>query len=194
MLPVFSLTHYVIWTRRKGKRELAKRLVDRKSITGTSRSEQVVNVFVRWAENPRDRVAGFRVLKLLPGIGPTTAAKVQDQVEEQPGTADVLLSIEVPKAAAEDWPGFAKVVGRIMSAAQIIVRFAMIFALSLCPLTHPSSRRPFSNAATRDCASGSLATRPISTPIRRIRSICCARAANGHAAAPWSSVMNSRRL
>ena len=41
--------------------------------------KDVIAVF-RWAENPNDRVAGFRVLKLLPGIGPTTAAKVQDHV------------------------------------------------------------------------------------------------------------------
>jgi hypothetical protein len=59
----------------------------------------------------------------------------------------------------------------------------------LRPLTHPSSRRPFSNAAARDCASGSLATRPINTPTRRIRSICCARPASGHAAAPPSRVI-----
>jgi hypothetical protein len=34
----------------------------------------------------------------------------------------------------------------------------------------------------------------MSTPIRRIRSVCCARAAGGHVAAPPSSVMNSRRF
>src|SRR6266545_7620745 len=34
----------------------------------------------------------------------------------------------------------------------------------------------------------------MSTPMRRIRSRCCARAASGHAAAPPSSVMNSRRF
>jgi hypothetical protein len=34
----------------------------------------------------------------------------------------------------------------------------------------------------------------MSTPMRRTRSNCCARAANGHAAAPPRSVMNSRRL
>ena len=33
---------------------------------------------LRWAENPRDRVAGFRVLQLLPGIGPATAARLLD--------------------------------------------------------------------------------------------------------------------
>jgi hypothetical protein len=33
----------------------------------------------------------------------------------------------------------------------------------------------------------------LSTPMCRIRSRCCARAASGHAAAPPSSVMNSRR-
>ena len=68
---------------------------------------------LRWCENPSDRVAGFRLLKLLPGIGPTTAARIQDQVEARPGKSEVLTSIEVPKAAAEDWRGFVKLVGRM---------------------------------------------------------------------------------
>src|SRR5215475_15513040 len=71
--------------------------------------KDVISVF-RWCENPRDRVAGFRVLKLLPGIGPTTAARVQDQVEAAAERPKVLTSIDVPKAAAEDWPGFARLV------------------------------------------------------------------------------------
>jgi DNA helicase-2/ATP-dependent DNA helicase PcrA len=77
--------------------------------------KDVISVF-RWCENPSDRVAGFRVLQLLPGIGPTTATKVQDQVGEQPGRADALMSIEVPKAAAEDWPSFVKLVSRMRMA------------------------------------------------------------------------------
>src|SRR3984893_13321280 len=36
---------------------------------------------LRWAENPRDRVAGFRVLQLLPGIGPAKAGSVLDETE-----------------------------------------------------------------------------------------------------------------
>jgi DNA helicase-2/ATP-dependent DNA helicase PcrA len=62
---------------------------------------------LRWYENPRDRVAGFRVVQLLPGIGPSTAAKILDQIEAEPHASDVLYDIKVPKAAAEDWPAFA---------------------------------------------------------------------------------------
>ena len=48
-------------------------------------------------------------------------------------------------------------------------------------------------AVRRACDSGSSAAVCISTPMRRIRS--CARAARGHAAAaPPTSVMNSRRF
>src|SRR5262249_56185720 len=31
---------------------------------------------LRWCENPRDRVAGFRVFQLMPGIGPSPAAEI----------------------------------------------------------------------------------------------------------------------
>src|SRR5262249_38998368 len=53
---------------------------------------------------------------------------------------------------------------------------------------------PWCNASARACASASFAV-PINTKICRIRSGCCARAASGQAAAaPPSSVMNSRRF
>src|SRR5262249_5119444 len=63
----------------------------------------------------------------------------------------------------------------------------------------PNSCSPCANAATRAGESGSSAARYMSTPIRRIRSGCCARAASDRssddiAAAPPSSVRNSRRL
>ena len=35
---------------------------------------------LRWAENPSDRVTGFRVLQMLEGIGPATAGKVLDHM------------------------------------------------------------------------------------------------------------------
>ena len=37
-----------------------------------------VLAFLRLLENPRDRIAGFRVLQLLPGVGPKTAARTLD--------------------------------------------------------------------------------------------------------------------
>jgi DNA helicase-2/ATP-dependent DNA helicase PcrA len=65
---------------------------------------------LRWCENPKDRVAGFRVLQLLPGIGPGTAAKILDQVRGQRRLANVLGRLAVPKAAAEDWRGVLRLI------------------------------------------------------------------------------------
>lgn len=73
---------------------------------------------LRWAENPRDRVAAFRILQLLPGIGPATARKVLDAIEAQRSAPnslggfapDALERFAPPAAAAEDWPEFARLV------------------------------------------------------------------------------------
>jgi DNA helicase-2/ATP-dependent DNA helicase PcrA len=61
---------------------------------------------LRWIENPRDRVAGFRVLQLIPGIGPKTSAQVLDNLAS---AQDVLMGLQeskVPSAAAEGWQDF----------------------------------------------------------------------------------------
>ncbi len=71
---------------------------------------------LRWCENPRDRVAGFRVLKLLPGIGPTTAATILDQVAAERQVVATLKRFVVPKQAAEDWPAFTALIGRLRKA------------------------------------------------------------------------------
>jgi len=71
---------------------------------------------LRWCENVGDRIAGFRVLQLLPGIGPTTAGKILDKVEGRPSLIEVLPRIAVPKAAAEDWPAFAKLIVQVCKA------------------------------------------------------------------------------
>ena len=67
-----------------------------------------VLAFLRWAENPRDRVAGFRVIQLLPGAGPATASRALDCVA---GAGDPLQSLEAftpSSAAREDWPAFVE--------------------------------------------------------------------------------------
>jgi DNA helicase-2/ATP-dependent DNA helicase PcrA len=61
---------------------------------------------LRFIENPRDRIAGFRVLLLMPGIGPTTAARALDLA----GGADAAAAIAAfapPPRAAEAWRPFA---------------------------------------------------------------------------------------
>jgi DNA helicase II / ATP-dependent DNA helicase PcrA len=70
---------------------------------------------LRWCENPSDRVAGFRVLQLLTGIGPTTAAKILDQVVGGVVHIHDLSVVKPPKAAAEDWPGFAELIKAIQA-------------------------------------------------------------------------------
>jgi DNA helicase II / ATP-dependent DNA helicase PcrA len=61
---------------------------------------------LRWAQNMRDRVAGFRTVQLLPGFGPSSAAKLLDAIT---AGVDPLRALEVygpPAAAAEQWPDF----------------------------------------------------------------------------------------
>jgi DNA helicase-2/ATP-dependent DNA helicase PcrA len=67
---------------------------------------------LRWAENPLDRLTGFRVLQLLPGIGPGTAGKLLDRFA---GRSPVqLLSVFRPPArAAEDWPALTLLMQRL---------------------------------------------------------------------------------
>jgi len=60
---------------------------------------------LRWAENPRDRMAGFRVLNLLPGIGPATARRALLALEQAGNAFPALCRFRPPAAAAEVWPG-----------------------------------------------------------------------------------------
>jgi DNA helicase-2/ATP-dependent DNA helicase PcrA len=63
---------------------------------------------LRWAENPRDEVAAFRVLQLLPGVGPVAARRVQDQLERASFDFAALGDLEPLAAARTDWPAFCE--------------------------------------------------------------------------------------
>jgi DNA helicase-2/ATP-dependent DNA helicase PcrA len=65
---------------------------------------------LRFVENPRDRVAGFRVLHLLPGIGPASAQRVLDQMAEAADPLTALSQLPCPPRAGEDWAAFLLVV------------------------------------------------------------------------------------
>ncbi|MFH5776656.1 ATP-dependent helicase [Paracoccus sp. NGMCC 1.201697] len=57
---------------------------------------------LRFAQNPRDRVAGFRVLQLLPGIGPGSAGKVLDRIQSDPDPLQALRDMAPPRCTG--WP------------------------------------------------------------------------------------------
>jgi DNA helicase-2/ATP-dependent DNA helicase PcrA len=64
---------------------------------------------LRFAENPRDRVAGFRVLQLMQGVGPASAQRVLDRMAEGADPMRVLAGVPAPaRVAASDWTGFAE--------------------------------------------------------------------------------------
>jgi DNA helicase-2/ATP-dependent DNA helicase PcrA len=77
--------------------------------------------FLRWAENLRDRVAGFRVIQLLPGAGPATAGRLLDRVGEDAFDAQdslsAILAFVPPAAAAAHWPDFAEAIRLVRGRA-----------------------------------------------------------------------------
>jgi DNA helicase-2/ATP-dependent DNA helicase PcrA len=70
-----------------------------------------VLAIMRWAENPRDRVSGFRVAQLMPGIGPAMAGRLLDQIAESSDASEAVQRFKPPAAAAECWPKFVSMFG-----------------------------------------------------------------------------------
>jgi DNA helicase-2/ATP-dependent DNA helicase PcrA len=56
---------------------------------------------LRWADNPRNRIAAFRVLQLLPGMGPANSARACEAFEAAGFRWPALTSHTVPAAARE---------------------------------------------------------------------------------------------
>jgi DNA helicase-2/ATP-dependent DNA helicase PcrA len=63
---------------------------------------------LRWIENPRDRVAAFRILHLLPGVGPASAQRVLDQMAEAADPIEALCRLPAPPRSGEDWTAFVQ--------------------------------------------------------------------------------------
>lgn len=61
---------------------------------------------LRWADNPRNTVAAFRVLQLLPGMGPANARKAIEHIESQNFAFQSLQSFAVPQALGIAWRKF----------------------------------------------------------------------------------------
>jgi DNA helicase-2/ATP-dependent DNA helicase PcrA len=63
---------------------------------------------LRWAQNPRSRMSGFRVAQLVPGIGPATAGRLLDAMDAAADPAAALAGFKPGSAARQDWEGFAQ--------------------------------------------------------------------------------------
>src|SRR6202048_3751866 len=68
---------------------------------------------LRFVENPRDRVAGFRLLHLLPGIGSATAQRVLDRMAEATDPIAALAGMPTPARAGDDWKSFVETLGNL---------------------------------------------------------------------------------
>ncbi|MGQ0383447.1 MAG: ATP-dependent helicase [Gammaproteobacteria bacterium] len=71
---------------------------------------------LRWADNPRNGLAAFRVLQLLPGMGPAHAARAWRMVAEAGAGLGTLANFDSPAAAEQTWPAFAALMAELSQA------------------------------------------------------------------------------
>ena len=62
---------------------------------------------LRWADNPKNRIAAFRALQLLPGMGPSTAEQFVSRFEQSGHSWSCLKDFRAPAALEEAWAPFA---------------------------------------------------------------------------------------
>ncbi len=68
---------------------------------------------LRWADNPRNGVAAFRALKLLPGMGPAHADRCLKVFAATGGSWSTLRQYRPPAAACEDWRPFSELMASL---------------------------------------------------------------------------------
>ena len=71
---------------------------------------------LRWADNPRNRMAGFRAARLLPGVGPATATKLLDALDAAPDVMPAMEAFKTPPSAEADWNTFLTVFRALRAA------------------------------------------------------------------------------
>ena len=77
-----------------------------------------VLALLRWADNPRNRLAGFRVLQLLPGVGPATADRCLKVFEASGYAWSTLAQYRMPAQAEVEWAGLIELIGDLCSARE----------------------------------------------------------------------------
>jgi DNA helicase-2/ATP-dependent DNA helicase PcrA len=68
---------------------------------------------LRWADNPRNDLAGFRTLQILPGMGPVNARATLDALAEAGGSLQSLAGIKVPQASEREFARLATLMEKL---------------------------------------------------------------------------------
>jgi ATP-dependent DNA helicase UvrD/PcrA len=68
---------------------------------------------LKWAENPKNEIAGFRVLKLLPGMGPATASRCFSRLAGDAYSFTALAGFHPPRATAAGWHAFCELMNAL---------------------------------------------------------------------------------
>ena len=71
---------------------------------------------LKWAENPKNEVAAFRVLKLLPGMGPSNATRCFEHLAVGDHLFSSLREFRPPAAAANEWDNFCRMLEDLSGA------------------------------------------------------------------------------
>jgi DNA helicase-2/ATP-dependent DNA helicase PcrA len=85
-----------------------------------------VLALLRWADNPRNRIAGFRVLQLLPGIGPASADRCLKVFEASGHVWSTLSQYQMPTAAREEWTALNQLLSALGASREWIGQLARV--------------------------------------------------------------------
>ncbi|TMH04472.1 MAG: ATP-dependent helicase [Betaproteobacteria bacterium] len=75
-----------------------------------------VLAILRWAENPRDRLAGFRAIKLLPGVGSATAVRLLDTMGDAADPVAAMRAFSMPPSVGPGWHSLLGLLGSLRRA------------------------------------------------------------------------------
>ncbi|MDX6749000.1 ATP-dependent helicase [Geminicoccaceae bacterium 1502E] len=120
-----------------------------------------VLAFLRWAENPRDRIAAFRTLQLLPGIGPGHARRLGEALEPTRSGLAGLAGLRPPQAAADLWPAFADLLADLAACREWAGQIERVrrFYDPLLPELHENPRPRLLDLDQLETLAGRFATR-----------------------------------
>lgn len=72
-----------------------------------------VLAMLRFAQNPRDRVAGFRLMQILPGVGPASAQRALEDMAIDADPLSALTQHPAPPRAGDNWSDFVSTVQQL---------------------------------------------------------------------------------